>query len=181
MASRRKDIRLAHEEYIGKRIYFLTICVEDRLPILHGGGRAKLAIEELKKVAGRHKVLVHAYCIMPDHVHLLVESPEVEVDVVKFVAQWKQGTGFALREELPRRFWQKGFYDHILRRPQDADAVAWYIWMNPVRKGLVAKAEAYPFSGSFTVEWPRTAAPVQEWQPLWKMKSKVSATQQKAR
>jgi REP element-mobilizing transposase RayT len=167
----RKDIRLSRDEYIGKRIYFLTICVEDRHPIFREAGRAKIGLEELSKVADRLKVLVHAYCIMPDHVHLLAEGITAEADVVKFVAQWKQGTGFALRRELPRRFWQKGFYDHVLRRPEDSDAVAWYIWMNPVRKGLAASAGEYRFSGSFTVPWPPGAVPNQAWTPPWKTKT----------
>ena len=165
----RKDIRLARDEYVGKRIYFLTICAENRRPIFREGGRPRAAIEELSKVASRLNVPVHVYCVMPDHVHFLVEGVTAQADVVKFVAQWKQGTGFALRQELPRRFWQKGFYDHVLRRAEDSEAVAWYIWMNPVRKGLAAKPELYPFSGSLTMEWPRRVAPAEhEWEPPWK-------------
>lgn len=167
-ATPRKNIRLSRDEYIGKRIYFLTICAENRLPIFRHGGRARAAIDELEKVANRLDVLVHAYCIMPDHAHLLAEGKTAAVDVVKFVTQWKQGTGFALRDELPRRFWQKGFYDHILRRPEDSEAVAWYIWMNPVRKGIVATPNIYPFSGSLTVEWPRGVASQETWVPPWK-------------
>ena len=164
----RKDIRLAPDEYIGKRIYFLTICAENRHPIFGDGDRAMVAIEELKKVACRLKVLVHAYCIMPDHVHLLAECVTAETDVVKFVAQWKQGTGFALRHVLPRRFWQKGFCDHVLRRAEDSEAIAWYIWMNPVRKGIAFSPGEYPFSGSFTIPWPRGVAPKEARTPPWK-------------
>jgi len=168
MFTPRKNIRLSRDEYIGKRIYFLTICAENRQPILRDGDRAKAAIEELRKVADRLNVLVHAFCMMPDHVHLLVEGITAEADVVKFVTQWKQGTGYVLRRELPRRFWQRRFYDYVLRRAEQSDAVAWYIWMNPVRKGLAAGPEMYPFSGSFTVEWPRKVMPAQKWEPPWK-------------
>src|ERR1700676_792204 len=34
------------------------------------------------------------------------------------------------------------------------DSIAWYIWLNPVRKGIVSDAREHPFSGSFTVGWP---------------------------
>jgi hypothetical protein len=87
---------------------------------------------------------------------------------VKFVAQWKQLTGFLFRCELPSRFWQRRFYDHILRKPKDSEAVVWYIWMNPVRKGIVEQPHEYPFSGSFTVEWPKISAPAIQWLPPWK-------------
>ncbi|MBN2380988.1 hypothetical protein JXM67_14415 [candidate division WOR-3 bacterium] len=43
--------------------------------------------------------------------------------------------------------WQRGYYDHILRKEEDLEIVANYIWGNPVRKGLAETIEEYPFSG----------------------------------
>lgn len=165
----RKNIRLTRDEYVGKRIYFLTICAEELRSIFKDSARAKATIEELRKVADRMKVLVHAFCVMPDHVHILVEGQTPNTDVVKFVTQWKQGTGYMFRHELPPRFWQRRFYDHVLRHPEDSESVAWYIWMSPVRKGMVTEPRAYPFSGSFTVEWPRSVPREQTWVPPWKL------------
>jgi putative transposase len=106
--------------------------------------------------------------MMPDHVHLLVEAEIVTSDLVSFVAKWKQATGYLFRQELPQRLWQRRFYDHVLLQAKDSDAVAWYIWMNPVRKGIVSEPQQYPFSGSFTVEWPKVCAPSTPWLPPWK-------------
>ena len=164
----RKKIRLARHEYVGRRIYFITICSEDRRPIFQNPNRAKAAIESLKIVSSSMNFLVHAFCVMPDHVHILVEGKTSTSDVVKFVAQWKQSTGYLFRGELARRSWQRRFYDHILLRAEDSECVAWYIWMNPVRKGLAADPKQYPFSGSFTVEWPRGAPTCAIWVPPWK-------------
>ena len=164
----RKNIRLVREEYVGRRIYFVTVCAERRERIFQDSVRARAAIEELRKVSAKADVLVHAFCMMPDHAHLLVEGRTAQADIVKFVAQWKQSTGYIFRHELPRRFWQRRFYDHVLRTAEDSEAVAWYIWMNPVRKGIVAEPAMYAFSGSFTVEWPRRVAPKEAWIPPWK-------------
>ncbi len=164
----RKNIRFARQEYVGRRIYFITICTEDRRRIFQNASRAKTAIESLKRVSDSMGVLVHAFCVMPDHVHILVEGKSATSDVVKFVAQWKQTTGYLFRHELPRRFWQRRFYDHVLRRIEDSDSIAWYIWMNPVRRGMVAEPQQYPFSGSFTVEWPKTTTGNTVWIPPWK-------------
>jgi putative transposase len=164
----RKEIRLPRDQYVGTRIYFKTICCEDRDAIFLDANRAKTAIEALKRVTKAMGFLVHAYCLMPDHVHFLIEAQCTTSNLIKFVAQWKQSTGYAFRHELPRRFWQRRFYDHVLRRPEDCDAVAWYIWMNPVRKGIVAEASQYPFSGSFTVEWPKNPPANEPWMPPWK-------------
>ena len=164
----RKNIRLTRDEYIGKRIYFLTICSEERRRIFQDSARAQALVDELRKVAARMNVLVHAYCIIPDHVHVLVEGKTPNTDIVKFIQQWKQGTGYVLRHELPPRFWQRRFYDHVLRKAEHSEAVAWYIWMNPVRKGIVAQPQDYTFSGSFTVEWPSKLPIGVMWVPPWK-------------
>jgi len=168
MIVRRKNIRLSREKYVGKRIYFITICTEERRRIFQDSAHANALIAELRRVAARMNVLVHAFCVMPDHVHVLVEGKEANTDLLKFVTQWKQGTGYVLRQELPPRFWQRRFYDCVLRRATDSESVAWYIWMNPVRKGIVKEPQAYPFSGSFTVEWPRAMPVERTWVPPWK-------------
>jgi putative transposase len=165
----RKSVRLDRNEYVGRRICFITICSENRRPIFQNADRARVAIESLKRVSDSVGVFVHAFCLMPDHVHLLTEGKSVASDMVKFVAHWKQSTGYLFRHELPRRFWQRRFYDHVLRRAEDSETVAWYIWMNPVRKGLVHEPQQYPFSGSFTVDWPRSNPPSTTWVPPWKV------------
>ncbi len=163
----RKGIRLIRHEYVGRRIYFITICCEQRIPIFQEANRATIAVESLKRVSYSTGVLVHAFCVMPDHVHLLVEGKTSTSDVVKFVTRWKQSTGYLFRQKLPRRFWQRRFYDHVLRSAANSESVAWYIWMNPVRKGLTADPREYPFSGSFTVEWPRGKPTSKVWVPPW--------------
>ena len=164
----RKQIRLPPDEYIGRAIYFVTVCSQHRVPIFDQSWRCERAIEELKRVSSAARFLVHAFCIMPDHAHLLVEGQTSGSNLVGFVARWKQTTGYIFRHELPRGFWQRRFYDHILRHAEDSDRVAWYIWMNPVRKGIVAAPQNYPFSGSFTVPWPNTFPQENGWIPPWK-------------
>lgn len=138
------------------------------MPIFRDANRATIAVESLKRISYSTNILVHAFCVMQDHVHLLVEGKTSASDVVKFVALWKQSTGYLFRRELPTRFWQRRFYDHVLRRAEDSESVAWYIWMNPVRKGLAADPREYPFSGSFTLEWPRGEPVGKAWVPPWK-------------
>jgi putative transposase len=173
----RKQIRLAPDEYIGRGIYFITLCTQDRIPIFHDARRCRMAIDALRIVANRLKFIIHAYCLMPDHTHLLVEGQTPSSNLLRFVLQWKQLTGYLFRRELPPRFWQRRFYDHILRHAEDSEAVAWYIWKNPVRKGMVEKPELYPFSGSFTLDWPKVFSPPScAWTPPWKEQSAAAGT-----
>ena len=76
-----------------------------------------------------------AYCVMPDQVHILA-IPHGTVSLIEYVQQslttrtyWECGG----RGKL----WQRGFYDHILRRDEAMQDVARYIIGNPIRAGRV--------------------------------------------
>jgi len=72
---------------------------------------------------------------MPDHLHALLSfSPEVEMR--KSISDWKHFTArkFDIR-------WQRDFFDHRIRDDENVDEKAYYIRMNPVRKGLCDKSE----------------------------------------
>ena len=146
----------------------MTICCEDRRLIFDQERRCSVAVATLKRISVSMHFFVHAYCVMPDHVHVLVEGETPASNLIQFIALWKQMTGYLFRKELPKRFWQRRFYDHALRKATDSEGVAWYIWMNPVRKGVVLAPQEYPFSGSFTIDWPRNAPSEVKWLPPWK-------------
>jgi hypothetical protein len=118
---------------------------------------------------------------MPEHVHFLAAGRSDASNLIQFVKAFKQATGYAWRERSRGPLWQKSFYDHILRPRDSVESVAWYIWMNPVRKGLCDDPQAYRFSGSFILTWP-SAQPAEIWVPPWKGEDgglKASATQAK--
>jgi putative transposase len=93
---------------------------------------------------------IHAYCVMPDHLHILVEGMTETCDLVRFVSSFKQQTGFSYEKKNGRQLWQSGYYDHILHKGVAADAVACYIWLNPVREALCSAPQDYALSGSLT-------------------------------
>jgi putative transposase len=173
--SPQKNIRLPRDQYIGRRIYLVTVCCKGRRPVFALSRRCEIAIETLRTVSTAMHFLVHAYCIMPDHVHFLVEGATETSDLHALVTRWKQRIGYRLRLASVPELWQERYYDHILRKAEDADGVAWYIWMNPVRKGLVDSPAQYPFSGSFTVEWPKSPMTGREWRPPWRESDKPTA------
>src|SRR5437016_4769119 len=101
---------------------------------LHSAGvlsRHKLSPEQ--ESAAEQRFAIHAYCVMPDHVHLLVEGMVETCDLVRFISSFKQQTAFYYKKKIGRRLWQSSYYDHILRKPVAANPVAWYTGMNPVR------------------------------------------------
>ena len=165
----RKGIRLPSSEYVGTRMYFVTACTASRRRVFQDGNLSSRTIESLRRIAIGMNFMVHAYCLMPDHVHILAEGGARDCNLITFISRWKQMTGFAARDLIGGDLWQKGFYDHVVRNG-GPNNVAWYIWMNPVRAGIVAKPETYTFSGSFTMPWPASASMLSAkmWVPPWK-------------
>jgi len=77
---------------------------------------------------------------MPDHVHLVVWFPEIEKRVQTIVSKWKEWTAKTLKIE-----WQRDFFEHRLRKEESFREKADYVLANPVRAGLVKRAEDWPY------------------------------------
>ena len=160
---------MPQREYLGTKIHFVTLCCDKRVPLFAGAERAGHVVGAVRNCAGSAGFLLHAFCVMPDHVHVLVEGRDASSDAADYVRRVKQQTGFLFRDSSVKRVWQRSYYDHILRSAEDCDGIAWYIWMNPVRKGIVQVAWEYEFSGSETVDWPPWNAKMADaWTPPWK-------------
>jgi putative transposase len=126
----------------------ITVAVDDRRPVFSNPDVAADAVDVLRAHARKTGVLVYAYCIMPDHVHLVLEA-SVTCDIVTFVGQFKNlAQRAAWRRGVQGAFWQTGFYDHFLRREEQLETVVRYVIENPVRAGLVHASQDYPFAGS---------------------------------
>ena len=94
----------------------------------------------------KHRFDVHAYCFMPDHLHLLL-SGEAGGSLREFVRQFKQISSFEHKHRDGTELWQISYYDRVLRRDEDLYSVARYIWGNPVTAGIVTDPRDYAFSG----------------------------------
>jgi putative transposase len=167
MTFRHKNIRLAHENYVGKGWFFITLCCANRRKLFITSKFCNWFLNILRRDAASHLFGIHAYCLMPDHVHLLLEGLDPASDLLQFIQAVKTKTSTPFRKKVGTPLWQKKFYDHILRRDDSPDAIAWYIWLNPVRAGLCPSPEQYPFLGSLNGAWPRTPEPVVQWSPPW--------------
>jgi len=107
--------------------------------------------EEWVTLSERHGWAVGRYVVMPDHVHFFV-MPLMDEPKPLSVAlgKWKEWTAkrilSALGEHAP--LWQPEFFDHVMRSQESQDAKWLYVFENPVRAGLMKRAEDWPFAGS---------------------------------
>jgi REP-associated tyrosine transposase len=125
--------------------YSVTCCAYGRRPILAEARCVDDLSGQLLQQASDHRFDVCAYCVMPDHVHVLFEATAADSDLRRLMNAWKQKTGFTYKRATGCRLWQSGYYDHVLRQEEDRLRVMAYLLSNPIRAGLVAHIGAYPF------------------------------------
>ena len=136
MPDKRKIIRLENEVYT-EGVFLLTVCCHEKAPIFRNPVFRDLCEESLHWKATKTGVILWAYCIMPDHVHILAQ-PDGE-GLLEFVRLFKNGVSTAVRRAgWNGEVWQRRFHDHGLRRPEKVIDVARYLVQNPVRKGFVS-------------------------------------------
>ena len=147
-----KRIRLDRKLYgqLGM-ICSVTIGTRGRREVFADPGIARAARDALYAHAQKTGVPVYAYCLMTNHVHLVL-GPSRDCDIIMFVGQYKNlAQRAAWRGGVTGRIWQVSFWDHFLREEEGLYEVARYVLNNPVRKGLVKEWRDYPYSGSLVL------------------------------
>jgi|SRR5580692_8146660 putative transposase len=91
---------------------------------------------------------LHAYSVMSNHIHVLL-APLAQLRVL--TQELKGASARRLNAILHRtgRFWQAESFDHWVRNEGQFVRIKNYIENNPVKAGLVAKAEDWPWSSAF--------------------------------
>ena len=88
---------------------------------------------------------------MPDHVHLFVCGDE-RFELGRWVGALKQALTKANGwTRSSGQIWQEGFFDHVLRNGESMNQKWEYIVQNPVRAGLVKRAEDWPYQGEIVL------------------------------
>ena len=143
----RRPKRLEGFSYVGPHQYLLTFCTENRQQLFVESDLVGCAVEQFDRTAGEERFAILADCIMPDHVHLVVEGKADDSDLREFMKMAKQRSAYELWKVHRRRdVWQEGFQDWVIRPDQSIMDVIFYVVNNPVRAGLVDRWDEYPFS-----------------------------------
>jgi len=102
-----------------------------------------------------HGAWIGACVIMPDHLHVFVATDDEKIAISTWMKSLKNALSKTLRANgVARRHWQKTFFDHLLRSSESYSEKWNYVRENPVRAGLVAKAEDWPYVAEiFTLEY----------------------------
>jgi putative transposase len=121
--------------------YFVTICVKTGVN-LASRKFANAIIETLKYIEKLGNARFPCYCIMPDHIHIIIQLTTGEKSVSAIV--------WSLKRSITRKtgynggtLWQRSFYDRIIRDYDEYVEIANYIAGNPVKRGYIKDGEDY--------------------------------------
>jgi REP element-mobilizing transposase RayT len=110
---------------------------------------AGLVQQQLLKADTGGLCSLHAFAIMPNHVHVLC-TPAVSIG--ELVRRVKGPTALLANRILGQRgqkFWQEEYFDRIVRNDGEFNRIQRYIEWNPVKAGLVARPEEFRWSSAW--------------------------------
>jgi putative transposase len=145
---RRKHIRLPREAYANPAsIFNITIDALERRKHFDVSSFNDDVVAQLRGLALQYRCPIRIYCLMPTHLHLIMK-PGIK-SVVDFIGEFKKRTADLAREtRVIEHLWQRSFFDHRLRSLESEVEQIEYIRVNPVRAGLVAQPDDWPWTGS---------------------------------
>ena len=148
---KRKTIRIKDYDYSNPGAYFITICTAKREMLFWNNVGAdiirpqNIQLSRIGKIAEQgilqiethyENVFVDKYCIMPDHIHLILQIKANEngqklsnttiPTIIGSLKRW-------VSKQVGKPLWQKSFFDHGIRNQQDYDEIWKYIDENPLK------------------------------------------------
>jgi len=136
--------------------YFVTTKTWQNRALFQVSEVAQVLASRLILYRDQGSYLLHEFVIMPDHLHLLL-TPGGTTSLERDIMLIKGGSSHEIHRVRGHKMpiWQPGFHDWTVRDETDYQAKREYIWMNPVKAGLVGKSEDWAFgsaSGRFQMD-----------------------------
>ena len=136
--------------------YFFTVTLLQRQATDLLTRRIDLLRQVVRQVKGERPFVIHAWVVLLDHLHCILELPEGDAD---FATRWrliKMNFSKALplsepRDSVRKRrgergIWQRRYWEHLIRDEDDLRAHMDYVHINPLRHGLVSRVADWPHS-----------------------------------
>ena len=128
-----------------RTFHFVTFSCYRRRPLLNFIAAYECFEHQLEAVRQQLQFAVIGYVLMPEHVHMLVSEPHTALLAVALQVL-KQRTSRQLTKHNEAQFWQRRYYDFNIWSDQKTQEKLRYMHRNPVRRGLVASPEDWPWS-----------------------------------
>lgn len=150
--------------------FFVTTTVVKFIPVFNNPLICDILISNIKHYLHKYKFSILGYVIMPTHFHWIIEVDNKFGNVSEIMRDIKKFTAWQIFDELEnknevkllelfkdaasgikdqeRKLWMKRFDDEVIRDQKMFWTKLNYIHKNPVKSGLVLKAEDYKYSSA---------------------------------
>jgi putative transposase len=127
--------------------FFVTSSTFNRRRLFQVVANPELFLETLQQYRREGNYKLHAFVVMPDHIHLLLTPQGITIE--RAVGLIKGGFSHRMGSKFP--VWQRGFTDHRIRDRNEFEMRRNYIHHNPVRARIVELCEEYPYSSAYRI------------------------------
>jgi len=132
-------------EYSGA-FYHVTSRGNEGRKIFNSDGDKERFLNYLKDAHQRFKIMIHTYCLMDNHYHLLVETPLANLTRCMQMVNSSYTTYYNLKNKRLGHLFQGRYKAILVDKDSYAQELSRYIHLNPVRAEVASTPESYPWS-----------------------------------
>jgi putative transposase len=126
--------------------YHVTARGNERKPVFKSDRDREKFLEYLESATKRYQAVIHVYCLMDNHYHLLLETPAANLPQIMRHINGAYTTYFNVKRERSGHLFQGRYKAILVEMDAYAKELSRYIHLNPVRAKMVEKPEAYEWS-----------------------------------
>ena len=127
-------------------VYHVTSRGNERKPIFKDDQARKILLDTLADVTLRYNWLCHAYCLMDNHYHLLIDTPDGNLSIGMRQLNGIYTQRFNRRHGRVGHLFQGRFKAVLVQRDSHLLEACRYVVLNPIRVGIVQRPEGYVWS-----------------------------------
>jgi REP element-mobilizing transposase RayT len=129
-------------EYAGA-FYHITSRGNERKEIFKDEQDFVKFLTYLESSVQRYKAVIHVYCLMSNHYHLLLETPLGNLSQIMRHINGAYTTHFNAKRQRAGHLFQGRYKAILVEADEYAGELSRYIHLNPVRAGVVRRPEEY--------------------------------------
>ena len=126
--------------------YHITSRGNERKAIFKSRADRQKFLAYLESATERYSAVIHCYCLMDNHYHLLLETPSGNLPQIMRHINGAYTTYFNIKRDRSGHLFQGRYKAILVEKDAYAKELSRYIHLNPVRAGIVAKPEAYEWT-----------------------------------
>ena len=126
--------------------YHVTTRGNERTDIYKSQRDREKFLSYLESASERYGAVIHAFCLMRNHYHLLLETPQGNLSEIMQHINGAYTTYFNVKRKRAGHLFQGRFKAILVEADEYATELSRYIHLNPVRVGAVSKPEEYRWS-----------------------------------